>query len=40
MAKFKEKLADKAAAINGVFMHYELDSGVWIMKVNSFSVSQ
>ena len=36
VAKFKEKLAEKAAAINGVFMHYELDTGVWIMKVNHF----
>lgn len=34
--KFKMKLVDNAAKIGGVFVHYEVESGTWLMKVDHF----
>lgn len=34
--RFRAKLADHAQKIGGVFVHYEAESGTWLMKVNSF----
>ncbi len=34
LAKFRQKLVDLAAKVNGVFVHY--DGETWIMKVDKF----
>lgn len=34
--KFKTKLADHAKKIGGVFVHYDVDSATWLMKVDHF----
>ena len=34
--RFKGKLADHAKMIGGVFVHYEVESGSWLMKVDHF----
>ena len=34
--KFKAKLAEHAKKIGGVFVHYDADTGTWLMKVNGF----
>lgn len=36
LAKFQAKLSEHAARINGVFMHYDPELFLWIMKVNKF----
>jgi Nucleoporin autopeptidase len=33
---FREKLEAHAAKIGAVFVHYEADSGTWVMKVDGF----
>ena len=34
--RFKAKLSEHASRIHGVFMHYDPDLAIWIMKVNHF----
>lgn len=34
--RFKVKLKENAARIGGVFVHYEPESGTWLMKVDHF----
>ena len=34
--KFRAKLRENASKIGGVFVHYELDTGTWLMKVDHF----
>ena len=34
--KFKAKLAEHAKKIGGVFVHYEVESGTWLMKIDHF----
>ena len=34
--KFRAKLKENAGKIGGVFVHYDLDSGTWLMKVDHF----
>ena len=34
--RFWAKLADHAKKIGGVFVHYEVESGSWLMKVDHF----
>lgn len=34
--KFKAKLKENAGKIGGVFVHYEPESGTWLMKVDHF----
>ena len=34
--KFSGKLHDHASNIGGVFVHYDADSGIWMMKVDHF----
>ncbi|BDA51457.1 probable inactive phenolphthiocerol synthesis polyketide s at N-terminal half [Coccomyxa sp. Obi] len=36
VAKFRTKLVDHAAKLGGVFVHYDADTGNWIMKVDHF----
>ena len=36
VAKFRQKLIDHAAKIGAVFVHYEAETGIWMMKVDSF----
>ena len=36
VAKFRQKLVDHAAKIGAVFVHYDADTGTWIMKVDEF----
>lgn len=36
VAKFKQRLIDHAAKIGAVFVHYEVETGIWNMKVDSF----
>ncbi|CAL8465609.1 g5145 [Coccomyxa elongata] len=36
IAKFRAKLMDHAAKLGGVFVHYDADTGNWIMKVDHF----
>ncbi len=34
--RFRGKLRDHAAKIGGVFIHYEVESGTWVMKCDHF----
>ena len=34
--KFKAKLSEHAKKIGGVFVHYDTETGTWLMKVNGF----
>ena len=36
ISKFSGKLKDHAANIGGVFVHYDSESGIWMMKVDYF----
>ena len=36
IGRFKAKLADHAARLGGVFVHYDADAGIWIVKVDHF----
>lgn len=36
VAKFKQRLVDHASKIGAVFVHYEVETGMWTMKVDSF----
>ena len=36
LTRFKAKLSEHAARIDGVFMHYDPELCIWIMKVNQF----
>ena len=36
ISKFSGKLRDHATNIGGVFVHYDADSGIWMMKVDHF----
>ena len=36
VAKFRAKLVEHAAKLGGVFVHYDADTGNWIMKVDHF----
>ena len=36
VAVFREKLEAHASKIGAVFVHYEADSGTWVMKVDGF----
>ena len=34
--KFSSKLRDHAANIGGIFVHYDSEPGIWMMKVDHF----
>ena len=34
--KFRLKLIERAGKLGGVFIHYEVESGTWLMKVDHF----
>lgn len=36
VAKFKQRLIDHAAKIGAVFVHYEVETGIWNIKIDSF----
>ena len=36
VAKFVAKLRDHAAKIGGIFVHFDVDAGTWLMKVDCF----
>ena len=36
LEKFKAKLQENARKIGGIFVHYEAESGTWLMKVDHF----
>lgn len=34
--KFRSKLSEHAQKLGGVFVHYDVDTGTWLMKIDHF----